>query len=387
MPIIKSLLDTDIYKYSMAQLYFHQMPTVTAKFAFKCRNTGIDFRPYTKAITDELDSLEVLSLNMNEVDYLSKLGYFKDDFLSYLESVFCLNSDILKIRQDGPDLIIETEGPIIMASMYETFVLSIVNEVYFRNKDNFLNAGGGELDSNIDLAKKEPGFKLIEFGTRRRRSRNWHEYVLRRLKRELGGNLVGTSNVDLARQLGLVPIGTMAHEFLECTQSLTVLPNAQKLAMEMWVKEYGGKLGIILTDVWGIDAFLADFDWVNATVYDGVRHDSGDPYAWGEKIIRHYSKLGIGARCKKAVFSDSLDFVAALELYKTFGDRMNCSFGIGTKLTNNIPGSEPLNVVMKMVSCNGHPVAKVSDAPGKTMCDDDAYLNYLKKVIRDKVKS
>ena len=191
----------------------------------------------------------------------------------------------------------------------------------------------------------------------------------------------GTSNVLLARDLGLVPIGTMAHEYLQTFQTLGVrLRDFQSAALEDWVQEYRGDLGIALTDVVGMDAFLADFDLYFAKLFDGLRHDSGDPFVWGEKALAHYAKLRIDAHTKRLVFSDGLDFDKSFALYRHFADRTQLGFGIGTNLTNDM-GLKPLHIVMKLTHCNGQPVAKLSDSPGKTLCDDETFLAYLRQVF------
>ena len=177
----------------------------------------------------------------------------------------------------------------------------------------------------------------------------------------------GTSNVlPGARRYGLVPIGTMAHEYLQTYQALGVrLRDFQKAALEDWVQEYRGDLGIALTDVVGMDAFLADFDLYFAKLFDGLRHDSGDPVVWGEKALAHYAKLRIDAHTKRLVFSDGLDLRhAPSRCTATSPTAPSCGFGIGTNLTNDI-GLTPLNIVMKLTRCNGQPVAKLSDSPGQ----------------------
>ncbi len=182
-------------------------------------------------------------------------------------------------------------------------------------------------------------------------------------------------------QFGLRPFGTMAHEFLQACQALVALPDFQKFAFDTWMQEYRGDLGIALSDVVGMEAFLRDFDKLFCKAYDGARHDSGDPVEWGEKLIAHYRKMGIDPAAKAAVFSDSLDIPKAIQLARHFDGRIRTSFGIGTNLTNDL-GFEPLSIVIKMTECSGRPVAKLSDSPGKTMCRDDAYLDYLRRVFQ-----
>jgi nicotinate phosphoribosyltransferase len=158
------------------------------------------------------------------------------------------------------------------------------------------------------------------------------------------------------------------------------LRDSQVYGFETWAREYRGDLGIALSDVYGMDAFLRDFDLYFCKLFDGARHDSGDPFEWGEKLLRHYEKNRIDPRTKTLIFSDSLTVPLAIELFRRFGQRTRMSFGIGTNLTNDL-GYQPLQIVLKMVRCNGQPVAKLSDAPEKTMCDDPAYLNYLRQVF------
>ena len=201
------------------------------------------------------------------------------------------------------------------------------------------------------------------------------------LGREVPQYFKGSSNVYLAKKYGLTPIGTMAHEYLQAYQSFGVrLRDFQKAALEDWVQEYRGDLGIALTDVVGMDAFLADFDLYFAKLFDGLRHDSGDPIVWGEKALAHYAKLRIDAMTKRLVFSDALDIPSAFALYRHFADRVMTGFGIGTNLSNDT-GIATLNIVMKLMSCNGQPVAKLSDSAGKTLCADETFLAYLRQVF------
>jgi nicotinate phosphoribosyltransferase len=225
-------------------------------------------------------------------------------------------------------------------------------------------------------------FEFFEFGTRRRFSAAWQDEVVGTLAREVPEYFKGTSNVLLAWKYNLTAIGTMAHEYLQTFQGVGVqLREFQKKALEVWVQEYRGDLGIALTDVVGMDAFLADFDLYFAKLFDGMRHDSGDPIVWGEKAIAHYEELKIDPNTKRLVFSDGLTLKFAFEtLYPIFADRTKPGFGIGTQLSNDT-GIEPLNVVMKLVSCNTHPVAKLSDSPGKALSTDATFLAYLKQVF------
>jgi len=233
------------------------------------------------------------------------------------------------------------------------------------------------------LEKEIPfiNYKYADFGTRRRHSRAYQELVLERLLRLTPNYFVGTSNVHFAKQFNVKPIGTMAHEWLQAFQALTRVADSQKLALETWANEYRGDLGIALSDVVGFDAFLRDFDKYFSKLFDGCRHDSGDPFEWGDKLIEHYELMGINPHTKTAVFSDGLNFKEANKIYDYFHKRINTSFGIGTYLINNC-GFIPLQIVIKMIECNGSPVAKISDSPGKGMCTDGSYLEYLNKTFK-----
>jgi nicotinate phosphoribosyltransferase len=296
----------------------------------------------------------------------------------------------------GDSLEIVARGPQIHTMGFEIYVLAIVSELYFRalRTPHTLIEARRRLAEKIDLLiehrddlmtsirpHKHP-FEFFEFGTRRRFSAAWQDEVVATLAREVPEYFKGTSNVLLAWKHNLAAIGTMAHEYLQTFQAVGVqLKEFQKKALEVWVQEYRGDLGIALTDVVGMEAFLADFDLYFAKLFDGVRHDSGDPIVWGEKAIAHYERLKIDPNTKRLVFSDGLTLKFAFEtLYPIFADRAKPGFGIGTELSNDT-GIEPLNIVMKLMSCNAQPVAKLSDSPGKALSTDATFLAYLKQVF------
>ncbi|WP_283147922.1 nicotinate phosphoribosyltransferase [Silvimonas soli] len=388
-PVINSLLDTDLYKFTMMQEILHHQPETQAEYTFKCRNRAAYPLSTLKAeIEAQLDHLCTLRFSEAELEWLGALRFIHGDFIDFLR-LFQLQRKFITVSVAGTapdDLAIHVHGPMLHCMLYEIYVLSIVNEVYFRHFDQAaaLAAGRERLAAKIDLLKqfaKEPQarsqFIFFDFGTRRRFSRDWQEEVVATLARHAKPFMRGTSNLLLAMRYGLTPIGTMAHEYMQAFQCFgSRLRDFQKNALEHWVREYRGDLGIALTDVVGMDAFLRDFDLYFCKLFDGLRHDSGDPYAWGEKAIKHYEKMRIDPAGKQLVFSDGLDLQSAIALYRHFGDRTRPSFGIGTNLTNDC-GVEPLQIVIKLTRCNGQFVAKVSDSPGKGMCEDANFLNYL----------
>lgn len=383
--IIHSLLDTDLYKFTMMQVVLHQFPGAQVEYHFKCRNADVDLRPYAEEIRHEISQLCQLRFSEDELEYLRSFSFFKDDFVDFLR-IFKLSERYVEIRTDEEfDVIIR--GPWLHTIMFEVPVLAIISEIYYRANAGHDDLKQGEklLDEKIKFIKNAAPsnrFHFSDFGTRRRYSREWHRYVVAHLKSQLPDYLTGTSNVLLAKELDMLPIGTMAHEYLQACQSLGPrLVYSQKFAFEKWAQEYRGELGIALSDVYGMDAFINDFDLYFCKLFDGARHDSGDPILWGEKLLEHYKNMRINAKTKIMVFSDSLTFQSALEIFNHFKDRTNPVFGIGTNLTNDM-GRDALQLVIKMTQCNGHPVAKVSDTPGKTMCKDESYLRYLKQVFK-----
>ncbi|HQR20558.1 MAG TPA: nicotinate phosphoribosyltransferase [Burkholderiaceae bacterium] len=389
--IIQSLLDTDLYKFTMMQVVLHHFPGAHVEYRFNCRTKGVDLGPYVDEIREEISYLCLLRFRESELEYLRGMRFIKSDFVDFL-GLFQLNMKSLRVERspgESGGISIVIKGPWLHTILFEIPVLAIVNEVYFRNtqpKPDF-SEGRRRLRAKIALVRDDAalaGCRIADYGTRRRFSRLWHDEVLGTLKNELGDNLAGTSNVMYAAKHGLTPLGTMAHEYLQACQALGPrLRDSQTFGFEMWAREYRGDLGIALSDVYGMDAFLRDFDLYFCKLFDGARHDSGDPILWGERLIEHYERNRVDPRTKTLVFSDSLDFPRVIELYTRFRDRARIAFGVGTNLTNDL-GYTPLQIVIKMIRCNGQPVAKLSDSPEKNLCDDVAYLAYLRQVFEIK---
>lgn len=392
VPVFTSLLETDLYKFSMLQALLHAYPANQAEYRFTCRNQpAFPLAELAAEVQQQIDHLCSLQFTDDELAYLGTLRYLKSDFIDYL-SLFRLQRRFIEVRAHGEQLAIVARGPQIHVMLFEMFVLAIVNELYFRRfaSADLLAEGRRRLGAKIErvqqadaggeISRRHP-FEFFDFGLRRRFSAAWQDEVVGTLKAALPRHFKGTSNVALARKHGLVPIGTIAHEYMQTFQAVGVqLRLSQKAALEAWVQEFRGDLGVALTDVVGMDAFLADFDLYFAKLFDGLRHDSGDPVAWGEKALAHYARLRVDTHGKRLVFSDGLNLERALGLYAHFADRCPTGFGIGTYLSNDL-GIEPLNIVMKLVSCNHQPVAKLSDSPGKTMCSDETFLAYLRQVF------
>ena len=388
--IIQNLLDTDFYKITMMQAVLHNYPNAEVEWEFRCRN-GEDLSPYLAEIRYQIEQLAEVTVTHDQLAYLEKIPFLKPDFIRFL-SLFRFNLRYVQVGLDAAgQLAIRVRGPWLHVILYEIPLLAIISEVRnrYRYRDVTLEQVGERLYQKMDWLKAEAsadelaGFQLADFGTRRRFSYRVQEEVVYLLKHDFPGRFVGTSNVHLARELELKPLGTMAHEWFMAHQQLGPrLVDSQAAALEAWVREYRGLLGIALTDCITMDAFLEDFDLYFAKLFDGLRHDSGDPLVWAEKAIAHYERLGIDPKSKTLIFSDGLDFAKSLGLYRALHARINVSFGIGTRLTCDIPGVEPMNMVIKMTDCNGAPVAKISDSPGKTQCRDANFVAYMKHVFK-----
>ncbi|MYM76226.1 nicotinate phosphoribosyltransferase [Duganella sp. FT134W] len=396
-PIIRSLLETDLYKFTMWQaLFTSAYNDNSAEYRFVCRHAPAQpLAELKEAVEREVEHLCSLRFREEELDYLRSLRYMKSSFVDFL-SIFRLQRRFIRIETNGDALEIVASGPQMHVMFFEIFILAIVGQLHAQRfpQEAALAEGRRRLAAKVErlrafeheadeLADMHP-FGLADYGLRRRFSSAWHEEVVTTLMTQAPRFFKGTSNVYLAMRLGLTPIGTVAHEFMQTFQAVHDVPlrNSQKAALESWVQTYRGDLGVALTDVVGMDAFLRDFDLYFAKLFDGLRHDSGDPEAWGEKALAHYAALRIDAHTKLLVFSDGLNVDKSIALWRRFAGRTQTAFGIGTNLTHDFgPQFPALEIVMKLVRCNGRPVAKLSDSPGKTICDDATFLAYLRSVF------
>jgi nicotinate phosphoribosyltransferase len=399
--IINSLLETDMYKFSMGQVIYHQFSDSKTTWSFKCRNKDVRFTPeMVGEIREQIKAYCDLRFTEDELDYLNHIKWIKGSYVDFLR-LWRPNYDdfeIVSTDEEPCGLRIEAKGTWLNTSMYEIPTLAIVNEVYFRMhydygmlfssfKERLL-----EKVDNLETGTYNLG-AFSEFGLRRRLSAEAQAFAVCRLAdandRYADSAFVGTSNVYLAKKYGLTPVGTMAHEYIMCVGQGTHKYNpaySNWFALDAWVREYGILNGTALTDTITTDCFLRDFQLTYATLFSGVRHDSGDPYEWGEKMIKHYESLGIDPKVKTLLFSDSLDFSRASALRDAFKSKIKVAFGIGTYISNDTD-VEPLNIVMKVTACNGNDVAKISDTQGKGMCKNPEYVDYLMRCIDWRMKN
>lgn len=399
-PIISSLLETDLYKFSMGQAIYHQYPSYKTKWAFKCRNTDVKFTSeMLEEIKEQIKHYCTIRFNEDELSYLSSIEWLHEDYVAYLRLWKPRYEDFDISADDSCGLFLEATGTWLNTSMYEIPILAIVNEVYFRMAHNY--------DELFEQYKRKFNEKLnwlldgtyniglfSEFGLRRRLSSEAQDLAVKKLcennEKYKDSYCVGTSNVYLAKKYGVKPVGTMAHEYIMCIGQGNPMYNpaySNKLAMDSWTKEYGVLNGTYLTDTIGDATTHLDMGYTYSISFSGVRHDSGDPYKWGDEWVKHYEKYynkyhdeRVNPKNKTLLFSDSLNFEKASKLYEYFKDRIKVAFGIGTYISNDTDIS-PLNIVMKVVECNEGPVAKLSNSEGKTMCKDNEYVEYLKKSI------
>ena len=392
-PIVTSLLDTDLYKFNMNQVIFHKHNDLMGVYVFKCRNANVTFTEEMVAeIREQVDALCKLRFRKTELDYLRSIRFIKPDYIEFLRLWHPMRDYVtIGLLPDGT-LDLRVSGPLFAAMQFEIYLLEIVNEVYFRFRydyDELIANARIRLQEKIDRFNDGTyTFSFAEFGCRRRLSFEWEkEMVETLLAKARPGVLIGTSNVLLAYQLHLKPIGTYAHEFVQMYQGIPTIPLAytNAAALRDWYDEYKGDNGTALTDTLTTDLFLLDFDRSMCNNFSGVRHDSGDPYEWGEKILAHYRSYHVDPMRKTLLFSDSLDCAKAQAIYEYFREKTKVAFGIGTHFSNDT-GVEALNIVIKLQYVNGKPVAKLSDAPGKAMCQDPDYAEYLDSAVKFRLK-
>ena len=377
--IITSLLDNDLYKFTMLQVFHHYEKDTDSKYEFRCRTPNTDFENILPEINRQIDLLCTVTVKDSELKYLSTLSFIKPKFLDFLKK-FKLNRDNIKLFLDNNnDLQVKISGKIIDVSLFEVPVLAIISEVYCRNQlnpDKAYEKGMIILEGKINrLNNGNRDIKFSEFGTRRRYSKEWQERVIKYIIDSGYSGFLGTSNVCFAMKYGIKPIGTMAHEWIMAHAGTTRIDRSDRLALQRWLDFYKGELGIALTDTYGTDHFLTGFDYNKANSYYGVRHDSGDWKEWAYKFINHYEKLGINPKTKTLLFSDGLDFDLIEKIYDELADKAQIAYGIGTNLSNDV-GIKALQIVIKMTECGGFPLIKISDTPGKVICINEKFKEF-----------
>lgn len=398
MPIITSLLDTDWYKFTMAQAVLAKHPTEEVVYTFSCRDPRANLAPYAKDLTEEIKLFSRLKFTEDELAFIASMPGIKRYFIEFLRQLDLTNVKVNVWEESYTDgtsrLGIAISGPWTQAIWFEVPILAIINELHSRNhKDRlgFMGRGTGALDvldeklkplRDYNAEQKQEGnpiLKFMEFGTRRRYSAEIQDKVVGVLRTVPG--FLGTSNALLAKKYGIPLLGTMAHEWIQAGQAFAHPLDSQVLMLNEWLDVYGETYSIALTDTLTSDKFLADFDKVGHK-FSAYRQDSGAPEEWASNLLNHLYEKKIDPKTKKVVFSDNLSFLSAINIHcnwgSIFGDAI---FGIGTNLTNDVPGHGALNIVIKLSEVNNRPVAKLSDNPAKSICSSPVYLDYLKEEI------
>ncbi len=391
--IIQSMLDTDYYTFTMQQAIHHQHPDVDADYEFIVRSSE-SLVPYIPEVRKQLELLTEMQMTDDQIRFLGdpvKRGYLKPDYLRFMR-LYRFDSRYVQVHEVDGQMAIRVRGPWAHGINFEQPVLAMVSEI--RNRHVYPNVTledvREKLYSKIDKLKvdatsEELSFmRVADFSTRRRLSYKAQHEVVSVMMHDFPGVFTGTSNVHIGREFDIPVIGTMAHQWLMGYQQLGRLVDSQKAALEGWVQEYRGELGVALTDCINTDHFLSEFDLYFSKLFDGLRHDSGCPFAWGEKVIKHYEKMKIDPMGKSVVFSDSLNFTTCLELVRAFKGRIKMGFGVGTNLGCDVEGVKPLSIVMKLVAVNGQPVVKFSDDPVKVVCRNESFLGYAKDTFNIK---
>lgn len=385
--IINYLTETDLYKFTQQQFYLVKRTNDKAKWEFKCRTKGVNLAKLVDRVNEELDWLCTLRFQDWELEWFKKQDYFSNDYVEFLQD-FQLKRRQIKCYTDTKKttLFIEAEGYQKEVSPFEIYVLHIVQALWMADEQIDWDKAKTNLDNEIAKVNAATragiNFTISDFSVRRTISSEWEDYMVGRML-AMCPAFIGTSNVYLAIKHNCKAIGTFAHELDATYQGLNGLTirEAQRQKLRDWADVYDGRLGIALSDNYGFKAFLEDFTLQFAKLFDGCRHDSGDPIRWGEMLIAHYKKLGIDPRTKVACWSDSLDIDKALAIARHFNGRIKIAFGIGTFLGATVCGTKktPLSMVMKVVEVNGRPVVKLSDSTGKTMCHDEKYIEYVRE--------
>ena len=374
MAIIRSILDTDLYKFTTSYAYSKLYPRAYGQFRFIDRVKTRYPEGFAELLRDELQQMAELQLTRDEAQFLAReLPYLPPTYIDFVRG-FRFDPDEVHVSQDEEgQLSIVAEGLLYRVTLWETPILALVSELYYKVLGVEPDLAYAE-QSIIAKAQrlKEEGITFSMFGMRRRFSSDIEDRVTRLLKEYSGTNFYGTSNVYFAYKHGLRVSGTHPHEWVQFHGAMFGYKMANYMAMEDWINVYDGDLGTVLTDTYTTDVFMRNFSKKHAMLFTSLRHDSGDPLLFADKVIARYRELRVDPQIKYIIFSDSLDAERAIEIAKHCKGRIGTSFGIGTNFSNDVgAGIQPMNIVMKLWKCKmtekdkWHPCVKLSDVDGK----------------------
>ena len=374
MPIIQSVLDTDLYKFTTSYAYSKLYPRAYGQFRFIDRGKTRYPQGFADVLKKELQAMSELALTKDEANFLSReLPYLPPTYIDFVRG-FRFDPEELQVTQDEEGyLSIVAEGLLYRVTLWETPILALVSELYYQIMGQKPDLAYTE-ETIIRKAKQlsEANITFSMFGMRRRFSAAIEDLVTKLLKEHSGDNFFGTSNVYFAYKHGLRVSGTHPHEWIQFHGAMFGYKMANYMAMEDWINVYDGDLGTVLTDTYTTDVFMRNFSKKHAMLFTSLRHDSGDPLLFTEKVIARYRELRVDPTIKYIIFSDSLDPERAIEIANYCKGRIGASFGIGTNLSNDVGnGVRPMNIVMKLWKCKmtekerWHPCVKLSDVDGK----------------------
>ena len=386
--VIQSILENDLYKFSMSHYYQVHYPNAWGTFTFCDRNNTCYTEEFLAQLKAEFDHLATLALQPDELRWVVEtIHYIPQCFWEWLCYFRFEPAKINTWLDEEQHLHIEVSDALYKVTFYEIPILAIVSELYHRSigdgyqtREELAEVMTPRLAEKAAIASAH-NLYFADFGMRRRFNAHAERVVIDYMKAHCP-TFTGTSTVALAMEYGIRPIGTMAHECFMFQAAVHSPKEANYEVMERWVEVYDGNLGTVLTDTYTVDAFLRNFSMKLAKLYDGVRHDSGDPKLFGDRIIEKYQSYGIDPMSKTIVFSDGLDFATAAEIKEYFAGRIKVTFGIGTNLTCDIPGVRPMNIVMKLKECRinaRQPIygcVKLSDVAGKAIGTKADIANY-----------
>jgi nicotinate phosphoribosyltransferase len=381
-----SLLDNDFYKFTMQQAVMHLFPDARVRYKFINRSRHSFPAGFSHALRDAVDSMAELQLTREEKRFLKiTCPYLDDVYLDFLEG-YRYRPDEIAIKQNNDQLELQIEGPWFRTILWEVPIMALICELYYNLKDSERISNQAVIECTRDKIERYRalGVTVAEFGTRRRYSYDVHRLVLQALKQYGTGAFIGSSNVHMAMLHQTRPIGTHAHEWFMFHAARYGFQMANVKALDNWVKIYRGDLGIALSDTYTTEVFFRQFDKMFSKLFDGVRHDSGDPLLFADNVIDHYLKLGIDPKTKSIIFSDALNYEKVSRIADHCKDKIGISFGIGTNLTNDA-GVAPMNIVIKMSAAKVDndrwtDVVKLSDEHGKHTGNQEI-INMAKEVL------
>lgn len=386
---LNSLLDNDFYKITMQNAVVKLFPGKIVQYEFINRGKHHFPEGFDDALKNAVEQMAQLKLSREEKKYLIQTCPYLDlAYLDFLEGYHYDPSEV-HIVQTGNDLSVTVEGLWYRTILWEVPLLALISELHYEM--NHLERDSNEVvvAKTVEKAKGLNALSVTfaEFGTRRRHSYHVQNLVMNALTREQNSTFIGSSNVHFAMKYQVKPIGTHAHEWFMFHAAEFGFRMANSLALEHWVDVYRGDLGVALSDTYTTEVFFEQFDKKFAKLFDGVRHDSGDPLEFADKTIAHYQKHGVNPLFKYIIFSDALNLEKIEEITAHCKGKIGVSFGIGTNLTNDV-GLKPMNIVMKLIGVQSSnkewiPTVKLSDEKGKHT-GDPKMIELAKEFLRIK---